>query len=61
MEKLLSLREAASILGVSWQTVRFKIKRGELPGIKVGRLWRIDPEDLQKYKERRKFVSAESQ
>lgn len=37
----LSVQQAAELLGVSQQTVRSCIKRGELPAIKVGD-WRIN-------------------
>ena len=36
-----SIAEAASILGVTYQTVRQWIRRGKLESIKIGHLWRI--------------------
>jgi excisionase family DNA binding protein len=43
---LLSLRAAASFLGVHPNTVRAHVNRGRLPGTKVGRHWRFIETDL---------------
>jgi len=44
-----SIDEVASMLGVNRNTVRRMLIRGELKGIKVGRLWRIKEEDLKEF------------
>jgi excisionase family DNA binding protein len=43
---LLTLRAAASLLGVHPNTVRTHVTRGELPGTKVGHSWRFLETDL---------------
>lgn len=42
----LSLRAAAALLGVHPNTVRAQVRRGILPGTKVGRSWRFLDADL---------------
>jgi len=44
-----SIDEVASMLGVNRNTVRRMLIRGELKGLKVGRLWRIKEEDLKEF------------
>ncbi len=44
--QLLSASDAAGLLLVDRQTVVAMIARGELAGVKVGKQWRIAPEDL---------------
>ena len=46
---MLSLEEVAYRLNVSVQTVRRLILNGELRGVKVGKQWRVRPEDLEDY------------
>ncbi|MBP1934867.1 helix-turn-helix domain-containing protein [Ammoniphilus resinae] len=47
--KLFSPEEAADTLGVSPKTIREWLRKGNLPGVKTGRLWRIREEDLQSF------------
>ena len=47
-EKYYSPEEAAEFLGVTTETIRRWIRRGELEGIKYGRLWRISESVLKK-------------
>ena len=42
----LSLRSAASLLGLHPNTVRAQVRRGIIPGTKVGRDWRFLEVDL---------------
>ena len=49
MVKMYSIDEVASMLGVNRNTVRRMLIRGELKGLKVGRLWRIKEEDLKEF------------
>lgn len=56
MEKLLTQEEVADILGIDTQTVK-RIREDEnegqrLPAIRVGRLWRFKPSDVQAYIDR---------
>jgi excisionase family DNA binding protein len=44
-----SIEEVADMLNVNRNTVRRMLIRGELKGIKVGRLWRIKEEDLKEF------------
>lgn len=44
---LISVTQAAQILAVHPATIRRMIGRGELPAKRVGRVWRVDPADLQ--------------
>ncbi len=48
-ERLLSVREAAERLGVSRQHVYRLVQRGELPGLHVGGVVRIDPRELEEW------------
>lgn len=47
MEELWDIRRVAEYLGVSERTVYNRLRAGELPAIKVGRLWRVKPSDLE--------------
>jgi len=46
---MLSLAEVAYRLNVSAQTVRRLIESGQLTGVKVGKQWKVKPEDLEDY------------
>lgn len=46
-DKLLTPEEAAVILRVTPKTVRDWLNKGELKGVKVGKLWRIKESDLR--------------
>ena len=43
----LTVNECADLLAVDHKTVRRLIDRGELPALRVGRVLRIDPADLE--------------
>ena len=45
-EPLLTVTEAAAQLRVSRRTLLRWLQTGRLPGVKIGRDWRIDPDDL---------------
>lgn len=49
MDKLLTLEEAAEVLGVDYKTVYRLVRAGELPAGKVGRVYRVAPDDLHAY------------
>ena len=40
-EPLLSLREAADLLGVHWKTLELFARTGKVPAAKIGRRWRF--------------------
>lgn len=48
IKKHVPASEIASRYGVSDETVRRMLRRGELPGVKFGRDWRCDPEAVQR-------------
>ena len=47
MDELLDITSVARYLGVSERTVYNKVRSGDLPAVKVGRLWRIRAADLE--------------
>lgn len=46
-ERCLTVAEAAEWLAVDHKTLRRMIERGEVPALRVGRVWRIDPDELR--------------
>ena len=49
LPRLLSLEDTAEVLGCSQKTLQRRIKAGELPVIRDGRLVRVHPQDLARY------------
>ena len=47
MEELWDIARVADYLGVSQRTVYNRVRSGDLPAIRMGRLWRIRANDLQ--------------
>lgn len=43
MDDLLTVKEMASKLRLSSQTLYKMVRHGEIPGVKVGNQWRFDP------------------
>ena len=50
-EKLLTPEQVAERLRVTERTVYSWLRRGKLPALKLGRLWRIRPDDLETFLE----------
>ena len=48
-EPLLTVEETAVVLNTSTKTVRRRIRAGELPAVRDGRLLRVRPIDLRTY------------
>mgnify|MGYP006282149427 CR=1 FL=1 len=48
-QPFLTPKEVSDLLQVSVYTIRRWIKEGELPAYKVGRLWRINKGDLNRW------------
>lgn len=48
-EEPIGTEEAAKMLGVTPRTVTRLAERGELPGFRVGRLWKFRPNDIKEY------------
>ena len=55
--KFLTTEEAAEICHVYKKYIREEITRGNLPAIKCGRSYLIDPVDLRAYLDARKVVA----
>jgi excisionase family DNA binding protein len=52
MDELLDIARVAAYLGVTERTVYNKVRAGELPAVKVGRLWRVRSGDLEAWLQR---------
>jgi excisionase family DNA binding protein len=52
IEKLLTYKQAGTLLGVTERTVWTLVNDGELPAVRFGRSVRIDPADLRAYIDR---------
>lgn len=46
---LLTPEDAAKVLKVKPETIREWLRTGKLKGLRAGRLWRIRPDDLEKF------------
>lgn len=46
MKEILDLKEVASYLGLNKRTVYNLVRKGEIPGTKIGRQWRVKKESL---------------
>lgn len=49
MDELWDIARVAAYLGVTERTVYNKVRAGDLPAVKVGRLWRVRESDLQEW------------
>lgn len=47
MDELWDIERTAAYLGVTERTVYNKVRSGSLPAVKVGRLWRVRPSELE--------------
>ncbi|RYG75194.1 DNA-binding protein [bacterium] len=48
-ERMLSVRETAEIMGWCLDSVRRKLRSGELPGVRLGRNWRVPESQLASF------------
>ena len=48
-DRILTLEQAAELLQVHYETVRRWMVKGEIPGRKIGRGWRIVESDLKRW------------
>ena len=48
-EPLLDSQQAANLMGVHPETIKRRARRGELPGIKLGKVWRFRASGLNAY------------
>jgi len=58
LQGFLTPQEVAKILRVSVYTVRRWIKEGDLPAYKVGRSWRIEEEELERWLDAQRLVGG---
>jgi putative molybdopterin biosynthesis protein len=48
-DQMLTTKQVATLLNCTPQTIQDLIKRGELPAIRLGRQFRIEPAELRRY------------
>ncbi len=58
MDGLWDISRVAEYLGVSERTVYNKVRSGDLPAVKVGRLWRVRPQDIEAWLARRSSAGS---
>ena len=56
MEKFFTSEEIAARYSVKTTTVWEWIRRGELPAIKIGKLYRIRASDLEEFEQKRRTI-----
>ncbi len=59
MERLLSLEEAAALVGYEVKAIRNLIFRGKFPHSKIGGLVRVDSRELEKFLQLSRKITAE--
>lgn len=47
--------EVAELLRVSAAAIQRLLRRGELPGVRIGKIWRVEDADLQRWLRRRRW------
>ena len=57
---MMTTEEASCVLRVTEVTVRTMIREGRLPGVKIGKSWRIDREMLRRFAEGGAAIGAAS-
>jgi excisionase family DNA binding protein len=58
-KKLLSLKEAAEMLGIHYTTMRQYVRRGKFPVVRIGRLLKIEGKDIEDYIKNNKTILVE--
>ncbi len=58
-KKLLSLKEAAELLGIHYTTMRQYVRKGKFPVVRIGRLLKIEASDLESYIKSNKVILRE--
>jgi putative molybdopterin biosynthesis protein len=58
-KKLLSLKEAAEMLGIHYTTMRQYVRRGKFPVVRIGRLLKIEARDIEDYIKNNKTILEE--
>ncbi len=54
----MSLEEVSNMLGVTYQLIYRLVRSGELPAVRLGKLYRVSRNDLDGYLKRSKSASA---
>ena len=54
----MSLEEVVEMLGVTYQLIYRLVRSGELPAVRLGKLYRVSRIDLEQYLERQKGVPS---
>lgn len=57
--KLLSLKEAAELLGIHYTTMRQYVRKGKFPVVRIGRLLKIEASDLESYIKKNKVILSD--
>lgn len=57
-KKFMTLEDVADMLGVNYQLIYRLVRSGELPAIRLGRVYRVTQEDLNAYLAAQKTVAA---
>jgi len=57
-QEYMSLEEVADMLGVTYQLIYRLVRSGELPAVRLGKLYRVSKADLNDYLERSKGSGA---
>jgi excisionase family DNA binding protein len=60
-EGLLTVREAASVLHVSTETIRRRLKDGELQGVRLGKVMRVPASEVDRVLSGGRSVSRASE
>ena len=60
MDNYLTLKEASKLLRVSRSTIYKLATSGEIPAAKIGKMWRVDRNALEKYFKHSDLISAKS-
>jgi excisionase family DNA binding protein len=60
MSTLLTIKEVQDRLGISESTLFRLLKRKELTGFKVGRVWKFEEADIQEYIQRQRAKAEEA-
>lgn len=58
-QKLIDSKKTAELLGCSYRKIMKMIHSGEIPAIKVGDRFRIEPNEIKRYKNKNQFQPEE--
>ncbi len=57
-KEFLSLEEVADMMGVTYQLIYRLVRAGDLPAVRLGKLYRVSNKDLRAYLEKSKSTAA---